>query len=330
MVAARKRIEGGVFLLILEAGWHDSDILAEEMAYANGRVLNLDLVLLYQLYPLAVVELGTIGKPLEITEGVARYAAVNEIPYVLAADGEHVVGMATESAEALGYPEFPAPTELWTALGREPAEKDPRIYPPAERPEMEVTLPMALAVARALDAIMDGERRVLLAMAEETGRGPAALQIAWKLLGSGRCRRALYLVSRPEMLDYAEWLFQPFGERAAILGGDRPVTGAEEVQVAPMELLDKSKDLTPSTGAMPEQYDLVLIPDTEARADWESVSSCLGKSVVVGFSDKEPPSEGVTGFFGPPRFTYPLEAELAMRAAAAEPAEDVFDELTRE
>jgi type I site-specific restriction endonuclease len=287
-------------------------------------------VLLYRLYPLAVVELGLLEAPLEIGADVASYAMAAEIPFVLAADGEHILGMAREGAEALGYPEFPAPTELWTALGRVPMQEDPRIYPPAELPRTRVTVQIALAVARALDAILAGERRVLLAMAEETGQGPVTLQIAWKLLGSGRCKKALYLVSGREMLDYAEWLFRPFGDRAATAGDGRPVSGKEQVLLSPIDAFYQGSDVSASAARALGQYDLILIADTEVELDRESLLGYLGGSLVVGFSDKEPPSEEVTGLFGPPRFTYPLEAELAMRAAAAEPVEDMFDKLTKE
>jgi hypothetical protein len=63
MMAAREPIEEGVHLLILQAGWNGNDILADRMAYNDGRVLTLDLVLLYRLYPLAVVELGSLAAP---------------------------------------------------------------------------------------------------------------------------------------------------------------------------------------------------------------------------------------------------------------------------
>lgn len=323
-------IDEGVRLLVLEAGWNGGDVLAKEMVYYRGRVLTLDLVLLYRLYPLAVVEVGPIGGPLEIGPDAAGYAAANGIPFVLAADGEHVLGMETGDADALAYPVFPAPTELWSALGREPVDEDPRIYPPAELPKTRMTMPMALSVARTLDLVVEGEERVLLAMAEETGQGPVALQIAWKLLGSGRCRRALYLISGPEMGDYAKWLWRPLGDRARMPDDDRPASEGEQLRVATIGAFYEGDQLSPSAEAMLRAYDLILVADAETRAGQELLQSYLGESLVVGFSDREPPSDEVIDSYGPPRFTYPREAELAIRAAAAEPAGDMFDELKKE
>jgi type I site-specific restriction endonuclease len=330
MTAARDTIEEGVRLLILEAGWNGSDVLAEEMVYYRGRVLTLDLMLLYRLYPLALVEVGPIGGPLEIGPDAAGYAAANGIPFVLAADGEHVLGMETGDADALAYPVFPAPTELWSALGRDPVEEDPRIYPPAELPDTRVTAPMALAVARALDLVVEGEKRILLAMAEETGQGPVALQIAWKLLGAGRCRHALYLVSGPEMVDYAKRLWRPFGDGATMPDDARPASEAEQVRVALIDAFYEGDEVSPAAEAALREYDLILMADAETRAGRESLLSYVGESLVVGFSDREPPSDEVSEFFGPPRFTFAREAELAIRAAAAEPPGDIFDELKKE
>jgi type I restriction enzyme R subunit len=237
-----------------------------------------------------------------------------------------VIGMALDVPGLTAYPEFPAPTELWSATGREPTEDDPRIYPPIAWPETRATLYKALAVARALDAIVGGERRVLLALAEGSGRIPVAVQIVWKLLGSRRCRRALVLVTQRERLDYAERMFRPFGDRVATLGREQPARDHREVHLAPIDLFFRKGEFSPPE-AIAKDYDLIVVPDAEGRPDWTLVASHFDQASVVGMSDREPPSAEVVEVLGLPRFSHPLEAELAIRAAAEAPEDDLFDKL---
>ncbi len=73
-----------------------------------------------------------------------------------------------------------------------------------------------IAVNRAVQAVIQGRKRILLTMATGTGKTFVALQIVWKLWKTRRKRRILYLADRNILVDQAkDRTFAPFGDAAA-------------------------------------------------------------------------------------------------------------------
>src|SRR6185295_11724776 len=114
--------------------------------------------------------------------------------------------------------QFPTPDELWAryrvAKGLTPEEEPvvtqdyfndgsgrmPRYY-------------QRIAINRAVDAIAQGEVRILLVMATGTGKTYTAFQIIWRLWKSGAKKRILFLVDRNILADQTKTNeFKPFGQ----------------------------------------------------------------------------------------------------------------------
>jgi len=69
-----------------------------------------------------------------------------------------------------------------------------------------------IAINRTIEAIANGEKRILLIMATGTGKTYTAFQIIWRLWKSGTCKRILFLADRNILVDQTKTNdFKPFG-----------------------------------------------------------------------------------------------------------------------
>lgn len=156
---------------------------------------------------LAIVEAKdakhSISAGLQQAKGYHDYL---DAPFVYSSNGrgfeeyDYMTGEETE----LGINEFPTEEDLWRRYTQahdipeasslsypfysEMGGKTPRYY-------------QRVAVNRILEAIEQGRKRVLVAMATGTGKTMVAMQTIYKLLGSRKARRILYLVDRNNLAD---------------------------------------------------------------------------------------------------------------------------------
>src|SRR5262249_35868343 len=103
----------------------------------------------------------------------------------------------------LALDRFPSPEELfsrWTksfAIPRDAAFDEPYLEEPKRSPRYF----QEVAVNRALTAIAQGKKRLLLVMATGTGKTYTAFQIIWRLWKSRSVKRVLFLVDRNVLAD---------------------------------------------------------------------------------------------------------------------------------
>lgn len=70
-----------------------------------------------------------------------------------------------------------------------------------------------VAIDRTIEAIANGQKRLLLVMATGTGKTFTSFQIIWRLLKSGAVKRVLYLADRNVLIDQTmRDDFSPFGQ----------------------------------------------------------------------------------------------------------------------
>lgn len=230
------------------AGWeNDPHSLTEQKSFTDGRIIvvgnrarrqaqkRADYLLRYTRdFPLAVVEAKAAYKsPGAGLQQAKDYATVLGLKFAYATNGHGIVEFDFLSGLEREVSEFPTPGDLWARLRgaeqltEEAAErlltpgysvlgKSPRYY-------------QEIAINRAVQAVLQGQRRVLLTMATGTGKTLVAFQICWKLwssrwnrTGDHRKTRILFLADRNILVDdpYAK-MFAPFGDaRAKIEAGN--------------------------------------------------------------------------------------------------------------
>lgn len=189
----------------------------------RGRGLSCDYVLIYKGQKLATLEAKRAGVSYRQGVGQAKdYATRLGTRFAYASNGLEWYGidMKTGAEGDLTLP-FPTPDELWDRtfakqngwrerFGAVDFENDggkwePRYY-------------QHYAVTAALDAVAEGERRILLTLATGTGKTSIAFQIGWKLFQakwslSGeptRRPRILFLADRNILADQAYNAFSAF------------------------------------------------------------------------------------------------------------------------
>jgi len=221
------------------AGWdREPHRINEQVTFTDGRIVvvgqkarrregkRADYILRYHPdMPLAVVE----AKPDEVPAGdgmqqAKEYAEILGLKFAYATNGIDILEFDFMTGQERELTAFPSPADLWKRLADterisdETAErmltpfyhlsgKSPRYY-------------QEIAINRAVQAILQGRRRILLTMATGTGKTDVAFQICWKLWssrwnreGSYRRPRILYLSDRNILIDDPkDKIFTPFGD----------------------------------------------------------------------------------------------------------------------
>src|SRR5205823_8566304 len=129
-----------------------------------------------------------------------------------------------------------------------------------------------IAINRAVEAILKGDRRVLLTMATGTGKTAVAFQICWKLwnarwnrTGEYRRSRILYLADRNILVDQPkDGIFAAFGDaRFKIESGE--IVTSREMYFAIYQALAEDERRAGLFKAFPlEFFDLVIVEDRKS------------------------------------------------------------------
>jgi len=146
-------------------------------------------------------------------EQAKRYMNLLNVSFAYATNGIEIVEYDRTTKKAKRIENFPTPEELWERKVAYEGIIDPDPlkvpYKIAERKKPRYY--QYIAVERAIKAILNGQKRVLLTMATGCGKTYVAFQIFWKLYHAGKVRRVLYLVDRVFLREQAYNAFEPFG-----------------------------------------------------------------------------------------------------------------------
>ena len=320
------------------AGWDIATQIREEFPLTKGRIIvrgklhtraqhkRADYVLFYKPnMPIAVIEAKDANH--SIGDGMQQglgYAEMLQVPFVFSSNGEGFLfhnKIATDGIieREIGLHEFPSADTLWqlwaSHLGlnntqselvtqdyySDGSNKSPRYY-------------QLLAINKTIEAIAQGQNRILLVMATGTGKTYTAFQIIWRLWKSKAKKRILFLADRNILVDQTMTNdFKPFGsamtkiqKRQAnksyeiYLSLYQAVTGTEEEQNIYKQF-------------SPEFFDLIVIDECHrgsAAADsaWREILEYFSAATQIGLTatPKETKEVSNIDYFGDPIYTYSL------------------------
>lgn len=321
-----------------DAGWTD-DQIQEQYRLTEGRViavgnrhrrgdaLRADYVLEYRPgLPIAVVEAkrehATPGKGMQQAK---RYAQLLDLPFAFSTNGTSIVeddrhtGRETDRLTA-----FPEPEELWARYRawkgiRDDHTADVLAAPFSRRiansdgTVKEPRYYQRVAINRAVQAILDGEKRLLLTMATGTGKTFVATQIVWKLWNSrwrsGRHPRVLYLADRNILID------QPRLDYFEPVFGDGPIwrlrghaKSGRELYFALYQSLEDIYD-----AFAPDFFDLIVVDEchrgsANEESAWRAILEHYAEAAQLGMTATPKRDETVDTYryFGNPLFEYSL------------------------
>ncbi len=221
------------------AGWDDEPHqIREQVTFTDGRIVvtgkkglrrpgkRVDYLLRYHPdFAIAVVEAKASYK--SAADGLQQskdYAELLDLKFAYATNGQEIIEFDYVTGMERRVAEFPSPAELWerlTAGEKFTTQVGERLLsPPYSLSGKPLRYYQEIAVNRAVQALLQGKRRILLTMATGTGKTLVAFQICWKLrqarwsrTGEDRRPRVLYLSDRNILIDDPkDKVFAPFGD----------------------------------------------------------------------------------------------------------------------
>ncbi|MFN0653926.1 EcoAI/FtnUII family type I restriction enzme subunit R [Escherichia coli] len=325
---------------ILNAGWDNTTQIRQEVKLRDGKVIvrgkvaarrtvkSADIVLYHKPgIPLAVIEAKAnkheIGKGMQ--QGI-EYARLLDVPFVFATNGDGFIFRDATAAEGeclekqITLDDFPSPAELWRKFclwkGYTQAQlpvitqdyyddgsgKSPRYY-------------QLQAINKTIEAVSNGQNRVLLVMATGTGKTYTAFQIIWRLLKSKNKKRILFLADRNILVDQTKNNdFQPFGTAMTKVSG-RTIDPAYEIHLALYQAITgPEEDQKAFKQVAPDFFDLIVIDECHrgsASEDsaWREILDYFSSATQIGLTatPKETHEVSSTDYFGDPVYVYSLK-----------------------
>lgn len=325
---------------ILNAGWDNTTQIRQEVKLRDGKVIvrgkvaarrtvkSADIVLYHKPgIPLAVIEAKAnkheIGKGMQ--QGI-EYARLLDVPFVFATNGDGFIFRDATAAEGeclekqITLDDFPSPAELWQKFclwkGYTQAQlpvitqdyyddgsgKSPRYY-------------QLQAINKTIEAVSNGQNRVLLVMATGTGKTYTAFQIIWRLWKSKNKKRILFLADRNILVDQTKNNdFQPFGTAMTKVSG-RTIDPAYEIHLALYQAITgPEEDQKAFKQVAPDFFDLIVIDEchrSSASEDsaWREILDYFSSATQIGLTatPKETHEVSSTDYFGDPVYVYSLK-----------------------
>lgn len=355
----RKKIDPALY----SAGWEqvpESEILTEQRAYliAPGHVSALpqnrhpkkaDYVLVYRGRKLAIIEAKSDEK--DVSEGVEQaklYAEMMQIRFTYACNGDEIwaIDMGVKDREGRYVipstegpaDKFPTPQELWKMTY--PDQKpwwDKFVLCPFNRGGgRSVRYYQENAINNVLNAIADGDKRILLTMATGTGKTYTAFQICWKLFetnwntkGTDLKPRILFIADRNILANQAKNDFEQFhedamervtAERLNKKTGDGALNGklpkARNIYFTIFQTVMGDDDSgQPYYKQWPKDFfDFIIIDECHRggandESEWRELMKWFEPAVQLGMTatPKRKVNANTYDYFGEPVYTYSLK-----------------------
>jgi len=354
----RKLSEGEVDLIVyeklLEKGWKRGDNLVYQHTFAPGRIFpkedykygrenpfQPEYVLYYkpegknaQQIPVAVVEdKPSSTRKLGIgAEQVKDYASLLGVKFAYVANDKAVIEYnLITGKESEPHPiEFPTPEELWERSQEKlsiPEENYTMVFQPYNRilknADLTVKEPryyQASAINKTIEAIANGEKRILITMATGTGKTFVASQIAWKIWKPAKTKpRILYLVDRIFLLEQArdDYFVKMFGKAVSDIKdkitGD--VVKSRDIYFSLYQGINDRKEIEGLYKKYsPDFFDYVIIDEchrgsSNDEGNWRAILDYFEPAVHIGMTATPKTKDTVNTYryFKKPVYTYSLK-----------------------
>ncbi|MCE9664257.1 DEAD/DEAH box helicase family protein [Halomonas sp. M5N1S17] len=323
-----------------QAGWDMQKQVREEVGFTDGRIYvkgNLttrgkrkraDYILYYKPnIPVAIIEAK--DNKHSVMAGIQQgldYATILDIPSVFSSNGdgffEHDRTAASGSIEReLPLHNFPTPAQLWERYKRykgitspeaerisaqdyffDGTSRSPRYY-------------QQIAVNRTVEAIANGQQRILLTMATGTGKTYTAFQIIHRLWKAGAKKRILFLADRNALIDQTRrGDFRHFKDKMTVIK-HKKIDKSYEIYLALYQgLTNYDEDKDAYREFSPDFFDLIVIDECHrgsASEDsaWREILDYFKTATHIGLTATPRETETVssTEYFGDPIYTYSLK-----------------------
>ena len=322
------------------AGWEaPPHAINEQRTLTDGRVLfaggtarrgrqkRADYLLRYRPdFPIAVVEAKARYKhAAEGLQQARQYAEMLGLAFAYATNGAGIIEVDYTTGVERSIAEFPTPDELWRRLRAAENLDDATAeklltpaYPDRTKP---LRYYQEIAVHRAVQAVLQGRRRMLLTLCTGSGKTAIAFQICWKLWSArwnakhtGRRPKILFLSDRNFLVDDPMAKdFRPFGDARHKITAGRAVT-SRDMYFAIYQAIAHDENRPGLYRDYPRDFfDLVIVDECHrgsARDDsnWRDILEWFAPATQIGMTATPRREDNIDtyDYFGDPLYEYSL------------------------
>ncbi len=323
-----------------KAGWDKVTQLMEEVSFTDGKIYvkgkltargkrkRADYILYYKPnIPIAIIEAKDNRHSVRAgMQQALDYAQILDIPCVFSSNGDGFIFHDRTASDGnieteIDNDSFPTPEQLWQkykkykGIKTQEAEKiasqdyffdgsgrKPRYY-------------QQIAINRTVEAIANGQNRILLVMATGTGKTYTAFQIIHRLWKSGTKKRILFLADRNALIDQTRrGDFKHFKDKMTVVK-HRMIDKSYEIYLALYQgLSGADEEANAYKQFSPGFFDLIVIDECHrgsAKEDsaWREILTYFGDATHIGLTatPKETKETSNIEYFGDPIYTYSLK-----------------------
>jgi len=324
---------------LYESQWTD-DLILEQRTFTDGKIIiigrkarrkkakRFDYLLRYsQNFPIAIVEAKKKYK--SAADGIQQakdYAQILGLKFAYSTNGAEILEFDFITGLETKISKFPTPTELWERLNKvepiKPNVQDILLKPFYPTPGKEVRYYQQIAINRAVKAILEGKKRVLLTLATGTGKTTVAFQIIYKLWNNRwntkeehRRPKVLFLADRSILVtDPHAKDFAVFGD-ARCLVPEEGLPSSREIYFSTYQSLAEDNNRVGAFRNLPRDFfDLIVIDECHrgSAADdsnWRIILDYFQPAVHLGLTATplRDDNKDTYAYFGNPLYTYSLK-----------------------
>ena len=329
-----------------KAGWNLEQISAEycvkiDYEFSNGQILfegkNLkrgekkkaDYVLKHTHSNINLAVIEAKKQSLPANEGLSQakqYAKALDIQFAYSSNGSSFVeyDFFTGKIRELAIHEFPSPQELWQRYknGQNITQEQERLISiPYFLEEKEPRYYQTNAINKTIQAIAQGQKKILLVLATGTGKTYVAFQIAHRLYKAKKATKILYLADRNILIDQSiDNDFKPFEKITTIKKiQNHEFDPAYELYFGLYQQFisgsdEESNKIEHYKALQADFFDLIFIDECHrgsAKADslWREILEYFSPSIQIGMTatPKHDTQASNLDYFGKPLYMYSLK-----------------------
>jgi type I restriction enzyme R subunit len=321
------------------SGWNRLTQLLEEVSFTDGKIYvrgkltargnqkRADYILYYKPnIPIALIEAK--DNKHSVRAGIQQaldYAQILDIPCVFSSNGDGFLFHDRTATDGnieteIGIDDFPTPEQLWEKYKKykgiitpeaekissqdyyfDGTNRKPRYY-------------QQIAVNRTVEAIANGQNRILLTMATGTGKTYTAFQIIHRLWKCGAKKRILFLADRNALIDQTRrGDFKHFKDKMTVVK-HRQIDKSYEIYLALYQGLSGTDEAANVYKQFsPDFFDLIVIDEchrgsANEDSSWREILTYFHNATHIGLTatPRETQEVSNTEYFGDPVYTYSL------------------------
>ena len=325
---------------LIDSGWdNDPHSFTEQRTFTDGRIVvsgkkvhrrpqkRADYLLRYTRdFPIAVIEAKAEYKsPGTGLQQAKDYAEILGLKFAYATNGHGIIEFDYLTGLEQEITQFPAPSELWerlaTSQGLDEGKKTRLLTPFNHLSGKSPRYYQEIAINRAVQAILQGKKRILLTMATGTGKTVVAFQICWKLwsarwnrTGEYRRPKILYLADRNILIDDPkDKTFAPFGEARHKIENGVAVKSREMYFAIYQAIAKDERRPGLYREYAPDFFDLIIVDEchrgsAKDESNWREILEYFQPAYQLGMTATPLRNDNIDTYqyFGNPIYTYSL------------------------